>query len=238
MANRLGVATVAREYSGGELVNQLRSCDALLTTPSTTMIEGMALGLPVALLDYHLAPQLYPAVWTISAAEHLSPTFQEMMAPPAVKMWHQQWLFRDALYQGEPATVRLHRLIERMVDISREQLGTGQPLRFPPNILELSPREQTLDFCTFFPQIADISALGVSEAHRELAHARREIERLNSRLTQLQSELNEAHRIFDLIHRHPVAGPIVRLRQKWLDWWRRVGVVRVSGAEASSQAKP
>ncbi|HMP79869.1 MAG TPA: hypothetical protein PKD54_10485, partial [Pirellulaceae bacterium] len=238
MAERLDVLNSANDWTGRELAAQLRHCDALITTPSTTMLEGMALRKPVALLDYHLAPQYSPAAWTISAREHIADIMGELMAPHAVKMGYQQYLFRDALYQGEPATDRLERLIRQMAEMAHQCAVAGQALRFAPQLLgPPSPVEESWDFCTFFPQIAEISTFGVSESQREWGHARREIECLNARIAQLQSELGEAHRIFESIHRHPVAGPIVRLRQKWLDWLQRLSVARTPTTKASPEAK-
>ena len=51
----------------------------------------------------------------------------------------------------------------------------------------------------------------------ELSHARREILHLQRELAQIQSELDQAHQIFEQIEKHPIAGPIVRIRQKMLD---------------------
>ena len=51
----------------------------------------------------------------------------------------------------------------------------------------------------------------------ELSHARREISYLHRELAQIQSELDQAHQIFEQIEKHPIAGPIVRIRQKMLD---------------------
>ena len=55
----------------------------------------------------------------------------------------------------------------------------------------------------------------------ELAQARREILHLQGELAQARNELAQAHRIFDEIHSHPIAGPIVRIRQRLVNLFRR-----------------
>ncbi|MEM9412873.1 MAG: hypothetical protein AAGA30_17310, partial [Planctomycetota bacterium] len=46
---------------------------------------------------------------------------------------------------------------------------------------------------------------------------------LNRELTQARHELAQAHQIFDEINRHPIAGPIVKIRGRILEWLSRFG---------------
>ena len=59
------------ELSGSEPAETLNNVDAVITTPSTTMLEAMLKNLPVALLDYNNCPHYVRAAWTISAPRHL-----------------------------------------------------------------------------------------------------------------------------------------------------------------------
>jgi vacuolar-type H+-ATPase subunit D/Vma8 len=70
--------------------------------------------------------------------------------------------------------------------------------------------------------VEEFSRHDLAELQVELSHARREIRHLQQKQTQLLAELQQAHEIFEQIHRHPVAGPVVRIRQKVLEWLARL----------------
>lgn len=240
----LGIANHACEFSGRELWDQLKQVDALISTPSTGMLEGMLLGLPVASLDYHQTPCYLPTAWTINSAAAIDRVIGELITPSPAKRHFQQLQLADALacppqfVQPSPlnraidssdrqtgqATARMLQLIRQMQKIAIQQIREGQPLQFPARLLPAwSPFETTFDHQEIYAPFSEFRISSPTQLQVELAHARREILHLQRQLAQVQSELDLAHTIFDQIHRHPVAGPIVRLRQRLLDWWRSRG---------------
>ncbi len=52
----------------------------------------------------------------------------------------------------------------------------------------------------------------------ELAQAERDLKLQQHTIDGLRDELDQAHAIFDSIHQHPIAGPIVRTRKRVMDW--------------------
>ena len=52
----IGVDPAITDLTGRQLADVLQSVDAVITTPSTSMLEAMLLGLPVAVLDYCNCP--------------------------------------------------------------------------------------------------------------------------------------------------------------------------------------
>ena len=65
LAARIGVENRLTSLEGGELAEQLSLVDAVITTPSTAMLEAMILDRPVGCLDYHNTPRFVPPAWAI-----------------------------------------------------------------------------------------------------------------------------------------------------------------------------
>ncbi len=139
---RLQVQNTFTEATGKELHELLDEMDAVITTPSTAMLEAMLFGLPVALLDYHNCPSYIPAVWHIKCSGQIAPIMDFLRNPPLEHMLHQQYLLQDALACRTPAMPRLVGLIEEMIRIRREHNAhpVGE-LQFPHRILT-DPEEQ------------------------------------------------------------------------------------------------
>lgn len=134
LAETLGVETRFEAAASEELVAILERVDAVVTTPSTALLEAMLCGRPVAALDYHNVPRFAPTAWTISAAEQIAPVLAELFAPPAAKTAFQGMCLSDSLECGAPAAPRVARLIREMVAAARA-LPSAAPWRLPANLL-------------------------------------------------------------------------------------------------------
>lgn len=223
LASEIGVENQLSDLTGKELADVLLDVDAVISTPSTAMLEAMCLGLPTAVLDYHNCPHYVTAGWDICSREHIGPSLAQMIQPTMTRIMFQQDQIADALYLQSSASERLTELANRMLTIAREQITSGQvnspdSLSFPTQILKTTTpiigefsHERVYESAPEF-SIDDKTVLQV-----ELSHARREISHLHRELAQIQSELDQAHQIFEQIEKHPIAGPIVRIRQKMLD---------------------
>jgi hypothetical protein len=219
VAERLNVDNHWGDLTGGELHEQLRSVDAVITTPSTLMLEAALLGLPVCLLNYHNAPTLVPAAWEIRHGDQMAETVESLWEPPAVRLALQNEILCDALQFHQSASERMVQLIEAMTRVAANGIAAGQTLVFPEHLLEPLPQvAQVLQLGRLFPALPGLGLDSVGQLAAEWAQCRREIDHLHRELAQAKSELAEAHRIFEQIQRHPIAGPIVRIRQSFLDW--------------------
>jgi hypothetical protein len=203
----------------------------------------MLAGRPLAWLDYHRMPQLTPVAWSISHRDEISQVIAELAEPPARKLHLQNQLLCDHLYLAESASGRLVQLVKRMLELTKLALETGNRISFPAHLLPAPrPVEIQFDQTELYPSFNEFKEPELLVARAEWAHCRREIAYLQAELRQAKSELAEAHAIFDEIQKHPIAGPIVRLRQKLIDrWrsWRREGEVEVPDqAETSGQGSP
>lgn len=134
---QLNVQNTFTEATGKELHEALYHVDAVITTPSTTMLEGMLFGHPVALLNYHNTPMYVPAAWQISARDHIEPVLEGLRSAPLEYMLYQDYCLHDALACRTPALPRLVQLIETMIEIKREcDANGGRELTFPHRILD------------------------------------------------------------------------------------------------------
>lgn len=228
----LGIRNSLRNTFGMDLANQLREVDAVITTPSTSMLEGMLAGKPVALLDYHNTPQLVPAVWTISAPGHIEQVVRELITPPEAKRQFQSTLLADALECTSPALPRLLDLTRMMLEEASIACSQERDLFFAPGMLAANDfaNGSTFDSRALFPQYSDFHNEDLLELQAELAQAKRQI-------AHLQSHLDQAHAVFDQIKNHPVAGPIVRTREKLLKWFETRKRRRQIRAEARARAE-
>lgn len=123
----IGVDSAVTDLSGRQLADVLQNVDAVITTPSTSMLEGMLLGIPVAAIDYCNVPAYVQPSWRIGAAEHIMPTLEELVSPPAPKMLFQDTTLHDALECRTPAAPRMLRLAERMIASGLEARPRGGP---------------------------------------------------------------------------------------------------------------
>jgi hypothetical protein len=232
LASEIGVKNKLDDLTGGELAEALANSDAVISTHSTAMIEAMLSNKPVAALDYHNCPNYLQLAWNISANEKIRPVIKELVNPPARKILFQESQLFDAIHMATSATERLSQLIHSMFAEVDVALSDSKQLQFPSNLLcrsnlaaQLSSANDsikpTLDHTTVFEDVAEFKETDTLELQAQLSHARREVEHLKRETTRLESELGQAHDIFEQIHNHPIAGPIVRLREKFMQFFQR-----------------
>ena len=215
---KLGIENSLSSVDGSELAQQLPTVDAVITTPSTLALEAMLLELPTAIVDYNNCPSYCQSAWRISSANQVEHQINELRSPSEDKMLFQRQTLADSLYLESSATQRMVELIQKM----QARLQTGETT-FPDRLLPpTSDSIVAFDSAALFDSYPEFQINDSMQLQTQLAHARREIDHLNAQLAQLQSELGEAHRIFEEINGHPIAGPIVKARQKIIDMVRKL----------------
>ena len=225
LPGEIGVDNQLSDLSGVELAGVLQTVDAVITSPSTALLEAMLLDLPVATLDYTNSPTYTRSVWNISGKAHINDTISDLLDPPEAKLVFQRQLLAESLYLESDATDRFCELAERMLMIARQCTEQGRHLEFEPQLLSPPSMPTAAAVGFHHPAIFPHTAFQENDAtvlQAELAHARREIQHLNRQITQLRSELGEAHQVFQQIQRHPIAGPVVRSRQKLIELMDRL----------------
>ena len=226
---KLGVDNSLSDLTGEDIASCIKQCDALITTPSTVMLEGMLHRIPVALLDYHCCPEYVQSAWSIRCKGDIKFTLDQLESPSPARIQFQQSVLVDNLQVTESATNRLIQLVESMFNAIEPQLAGTNPLKFLPNLLPMPGLVAHLSESVCKLELQDVFAnfneftddIETDQLKAQLAHSRREINHLHRVEAGLRSELAEAHAIFELIHQHPVAGPIVRIRDRFIKFINR-----------------
>ena len=190
----VGVRNQLTDLTGADLAATLQKVDAVITTPSTAILEAMLMGLPVVSLDYNNSPTYVPTAWQINATEQISTVVPELVSPRAERLFFQQTVLNDSLYSGN-ASARFGDLITQMLSIAAVQVREGKTLQFPGKLLE-SPSNPTFKSFQNEKIFSDRGEFFIGDERQlqsELGHARREIQHLNREILQLSSELQQAH---------------------------------------------
>lgn len=184
LAETLGVPNEFRSVASEELSAILERVDAVITTPSTTLLESMLAGRPVAALDYHNVPRFVPTAWTISAAEQIAPVLRELLDPSPRKMAFQGMCLRDSLECDGPAAPRVVRLMREMV-AAASRIPAGARWGLPQSLLGAGLPAIPIAQATLgelYPEQTVFAERDVSELQARLARARKENERLREAL--------------------------------------------------------
>ncbi|MDC3223494.1 hypothetical protein OAU26_01035 [Mariniblastus sp.] len=135
LESELGVGDDLAIEDREPLSQVLDSVDAVLTTPSTIYLESVLRQLPTAWLDFHNSPQYISSAWTISSSAQIDAVVSELAAPPRHKMVYQNFVLHDQLASQTPATPRLLRLIQGLVEAGCVAREKGIPLTLPAQML-------------------------------------------------------------------------------------------------------
>lgn len=119
------------------LAKDLSLAKAVITTPSTLILESMYTQKPVAVIDFTNSPHYVQSAWNISSCNQIEPTVAEIIDPPSPKMVFQEASMRDSLQTIEKASFRMQRLVTSMIEIGKKCRAKGKELKFPPNILSI-----------------------------------------------------------------------------------------------------
>ena len=182
----IGVNAGESALAKRDLLDVLQNVDAVITTPSTTMLEAMMLGLPVAVLDYCNTPHYVPPAWRITAAAHLAPTLAELVNPPAPKMLFQDTTLHDALECTTPATPRLQQLARQMIALGQEARQEGRPLVLPDRMVPVSEparakAEERFVLSELYPGQAQFAVDDPRALQVEIGHLRQQAAELEKR---------------------------------------------------------
>lgn len=138
VALALGLAAAERDLPDTPLPAALLRARAVVTTPSTVMLEAMLLSRPVALLDFTGSPAYVPAAWSVHGTAELDLLIPSLLAPAAERMQWQETLLADALACDGPAVPRVAGLMAEMIRIGRACRAAGTPLALPARLREPS----------------------------------------------------------------------------------------------------
>lgn len=183
----IGVENSLSDLNGKEIHEIIQQVDAVITTPSTTILEAMTLKVPAATLDYHNQPHYFETAWSISAQTHIDTVVNELLDPPAVKLEYQDFLFHEQLYTLEDPNDRLVRLIKEMIKYK------GRNNEMPESILDnsyLGTLALKSDLSVYYPGLEWADKMDLKKLKLELSAARGTIEILEIKSRNLEKTLH------------------------------------------------
>jgi hypothetical protein len=209
LEKEVGVSSSVSDLTGRELAEVLQQVDAVITTPSTTMIEAMLLGLPVAVLDYCNCPHYVQPAWRITAPEHIGAVLAELVDPPPPKMLWQDAVLHDSLECATPAAPRLRRLATDMMAAGRKAREEGRTVQFPHRMIKWEGSATALvepgsRLSSLFPDCEEFSNPDFKAHQLEVVHLRRYARKLELQLGERRlggnpDRMHEDSRIYRLI---------------------------------------
>ncbi len=132
IADELGIEN---DSSYGSLADALDHVDAVISTPSTVLLEGMLQGVPAIALDYTNSPQFVRAAWVISSRDHIEPILRDLEKPSTNRMLFQDFVLHDELECLTPAAPRVAELAMAMIRAGRLCRSRKVQLELPTRIL-------------------------------------------------------------------------------------------------------
>jgi len=164
------------------LAGEIGRAQAILTTPSTLMLEGMLAGKPVAAIDPHNVPVYVPTAWTIRRADDFDRVVSDMQAADPALLAFQHQTLRDAYQTNESATQRMRRLVERLIEAAAQLRSAGRPL------CELGPLLEPAGESEVEPHDAN----PLAPTNRRIAQARRHWSGLGDEYPDLSEQARPA----------------------------------------------
>lgn len=123
----LDVKTTYNSKESKEIVEQIMSCDAVISMPSTAIIEAMRCGKPVAQIDYFNVPNMVHTTWKISGKYQIDEVIKDMLDPEPIKMWMQTSCHDLMCVADSESSSRVARLIVQMIDHSKQHPTINMP---------------------------------------------------------------------------------------------------------------
>lgn len=197
----------------GTVIEAMASCAAVLSFPSTVVLEGMRLGIPVAQIDYRPVPFYVQSAWEIRHGEHIGPTLHDMLHPSPQRLTHQDHCLDDELEAG-PASERLADVMRHA--IARARAGAARASVTVPGATRDAPAAfGRLDYLQVHSQLSAFAVGPESRLQYELDATSQALDRLRARVRAQIDELahawDECARAREDAGRH--AGDAEALRQ-------------------------
>jgi hypothetical protein len=177
------------------LLDSLRDASGLVSFASTTLVEGMLMGVPTALVDYRTVPQYVQTAWEIRSSDHIDTTLHDLLHPRQERLAFQDWCLREEMEPGDASL--------RLADVLRRAIA-GEAPTAPPGTATTSHHDfGRLDYRQVHSELSAFAVAPMSVLQYELdatsnlldfampdiVHLRSEVTRLQSEVTRLQTDL-------------------------------------------------
>lgn len=175
------------------LYDILKISKAAISTPSTTIVEAMLCGVPVAKLDYTNSPSFINTAWNITSRDQIATVLEELQQPSPQKLNFQEtvcdWLIDNSFNYSN----KLLQLIEKMIFWAERASKTDNTLKFPVNLLEFNVKENLgrgYELKDLFPRIESFWNSNLNDLRVENQYLKLENARLKAKLTYYSPFIN------------------------------------------------
>ncbi len=174
------------------LLDSLREASALVSFASTTLIEGMLMGVPTALVDYRTVPQYVQTAWEIRSSDHLDSTLHDLLHPRPERLAFQDWCLREEMEPGD-ASARLAHVLRSAID-GETSADAASMSQHDFGRLDYRQIHSELSAFAVSPMSVlqyelDAASSLLDFAMPDIVHLRGEVTRLQSEVVRLQTDL-------------------------------------------------
>lgn len=164
----------------------LTQAHAVITTPSTALLEAMLAKRPSAILDYTNSPLYIPAAWVVTSREHMTRVLGELGNPSQAKLLFQDEVLHNSLECYSPALTRLVKLITQMSEIGRIARQNQQCIALPWRIVwddysGYAMQSQYFDPQKLYPNHKILGMTDIEKIRLDLIHANKELSMLRGK---------------------------------------------------------
>lgn len=186
--NEIGIQeNTLSNLNGQELHAILQTVDAVITTPSTTILEAMYLNIPVATLDYHNKPHYIETTWSIYSQNQIATVVAELLTPKQEFLDYQEFLLNDQLQINQFASKRLIELIKKMVYHKRNNM------QMPYSILDNSYYSNLIlsnNLGIYYKNLESYDTINNKQLKLELVALKGVLEIIDKKNVYLEKKLN------------------------------------------------
>ncbi|MEE2640593.1 MAG: hypothetical protein VX768_08215 [Planctomycetota bacterium] len=205
---KIGVQQSSIEVEGNQILEILPSVHAVVTTPSTTLLESMLVGVPTAILDYTHSPRFVPAAWNINSGDQVTPVMQSLLDPDPSHLLFQQAVLNDSLQTRVPARSRMIELVKKMIQACPSTSESAAPLQLPARLLDPPiargkiPGEPERTLKNIFPGQAGFRANQLEALTTHYDQLCRAFSQVHQRMDENREELQKARQQIRMAWRH------------------------------------
>jgi hypothetical protein len=174
---------------------QLQSCSALITTPSTIAVEAMLLGIPTLIFDPWADPILTPSPWVADHANAVSTLLPSLLSPSKEKASLQDFILHLTVRDSRNSTELIVNVIAQEVEKRRAQFS-GSTSQQPDQVfpMEAPPIKTSFDWDLDTPHV-----VGLIQTIPQLVAMLHEERRTMHMITQLSDTIQSTHTPFNRV---------------------------------------
>jgi hypothetical protein len=189
---------------------QLQSCSAIITTPSTIAVEAMLLGIPTLIFDPWADPILTPSPWVADDANAVSTLLPSLLSPSKERASLQDFILNLTVRDSRNSTELIVNVISQEVAKRRAQ-STGSTTQQPDHVvpMEAPQIKKSFDWDMDTPHV-----VGLVQTIPQLVAMLHEERRTMHMITQLSDTIQSTHTPFFRVVASRLKQLFVRQRRR------------------------